>query len=882
MTQFSEMIKLPRHLYFVFAVFAAFSFAAFFASRVQASPPLGEVPAFKIRARILEADGKKPAADQVFKLGMEGTTQTVEWKGGEWSPWFSSTPEQTTVILDAWYNKNNGLWQVVAKAGISAGKDDTRLEVENEINGETSKSEAHLSRKGADPSHLFLAGGGWNRGMAGLPDNSILGFLIWKGDDAKIHMDTLAGHGRRVYGPTMDAAKLPENERPKQIIFTDGMRYADDDLIFIKEGLERLRGLGFNTAHPVTPNLNAAIRQAGFTHIAGMTYMPPGYVWNFKPDAERQKDITDFVKSQINPLYALGWKPEEIANWSTSDEPGWYYPDTYKEFNANPIALAAFRAYLQKQGLKPADVGKTAWNEVQFVERRAFTDLPSRRLFYWSNRFGPWASSQYFSEITKGYEAEVRPGVPVLVNFNNFTGRMYVPRPLAETARDGTGGHDWMEFGRARAATAMASEDWIDDPYAYQLSFAASRLWSASQENGSGFGFLVVPRVSGQRPFGMAQKILSLVGHGGKTVNSFTFGPEYTFPVNCYSENPQVFKPLATAMGIVGKAEDLLYPGKLRAPQVGILTPQSAQMWDLQDPKSQAGIQDGTNINLMANHMAYSSEVFGLWRALNDTGTPVAFVDEQHLSENDLKNLKVLYVTGPDLPRESMNGVLAWVRAGGTLVMSAGAGRGNRYAQADDILTKASGITLDAPLRAHVSEVRGGEFKVATEGGEALPVYGPRENIKADGAKVLRTFTDGAPAVTEIAVGKGRIQRIAVYGGVIYFLSNTGQTNMLPTGFHPGWRALLTQPVRDAKVELPVTLNQEVIEAPALYSEKGVAVTLINWSGEEKDTQLIIKTDKPVKKVESVQRGVLTFKQGAGQIALRVLVGDVDVVKVYY
>jgi hypothetical protein len=44
------------------------------------------------------------------------------------------------------------------------------------------------------------------------------------------------------------------------------------------------------------------------------------------------------------------------------------------------------------------------------------------------------------------------------------------------------------------------------------------------------FGGYVIPRTAGDRPDGMLQKMLCLVGSGGKAVKFFVFGPEYNFP----------------------------------------------------------------------------------------------------------------------------------------------------------------------------------------------------------------------------------------------------------------------------------------------------------------------------------------------------------------
>jgi hypothetical protein len=100
-------------------------------------------------------------------------------------------------------------------------------------------------------------------------------------------------------------------------------------------------------------------------------------------------------------------------------------------------------------------------------------------------------------------------------------------------------------------------------------------------------------------------------------------------------------------------------------------------------------------------------------------------------------------------------------------------------------------------------------------------------------------------------------------------------------------RKLVASPLLAAHVSLPVTLSRAVIEAPALYSNKGVAVTLIDYSEESKhapvrDVEVTVDVDKTVTRVESAQRGKLEFRQQERKVVFNLPLGDVDIVKLYY
>lgn len=68
--------------------------------------------------------------------------------------------------------------------------------------------------------------------------------------------------------------------------------------------------------------------------------------------------------------------------------------------------------------------------------------------------------------------------------------------------------------------------------------------------------------------------------------------------------------------------------------------------------------------------------MYALYRTLAETlNLPVDFIDEDELLvPTSLAKFKVLYVTEPDLPLAGGAALVAWVKAGGTLITVAGAG----------------------------------------------------------------------------------------------------------------------------------------------------------------------------------------------------------------
>ena len=90
-----------------------------------------------------------------------------------------------------------------------------------------------------------------------------------------------------------------------------------------------------------------------------------------------------------------------------------------------------------------------------------------------------------------------------------------------------------------------------------------------------------------------------------------------------------------------------------------------------------------------------------------------------------------------------------------------------------------------------------------------------------------------------------------------------------------------------ANVELPVTVNRELIEAPALYSNKGVAVTLLNYGEETKEAEVkeievTVQVDQRVQRAQTSVLDEIKFKQDGNQVTVTMPLGSADVLQLFY
>src|SRR5262249_12916865 len=180
------------------------------------------------------------------------------------------------------------------------------------------------------------------------------------------------------------------------------------------------------------------------------------------------------------------------------------------------------------------------------------------------------------------------------------------------TTIDGEGSIDWMESGRLNAYTLWA-EDLFPNQESGQWSFTADALRSAAMEGSGQFGGYVHGVSLGGERSGASYRILSLIGHGAKTVDLYTFRPGWDFSDRS-SERTDVYGGIADALALVGRSEDLLYPGRPERGKVAILLAGAGTPWD--------------DANAFAQYHLYEAELPALHAALVHAGYTVDLVDD--------------------------------------------------------------------------------------------------------------------------------------------------------------------------------------------------------------------------------------------------------------
>lgn len=684
---------------------------------------------------------------------------------------------------------------------------------------------------------------------------------------------------------------LRPEERPKLfVINSNDVRGNQAHLGQLKKEAETLALLGFNTATPFRwegvplEQIDAVFDSFGLKRRSQATYNPPSY---FAYDQEKmnaaalQKWATEQTKFQAE---ANGGKPDDVAEFMLSDEPGWYYPSMLAEVRRNPQWLEAFRTYLKGKGLQPADLGQADWGEIYptGASQAVLPEAPvtTRRLYYWTMRFYPESASEGHRLARLALEDAFGRPMFAAANWNNFFSRWYVASPNAKFANNpdatrdaGGGGFDWMESGR-RGAHALWTEDWFGDQEAQQWSFHADMLRSASMLGDQPFGgYVIGAYTGGLRDAGTTYKMLSLIGHGAKAVTVWTFGPAPVNGGNGWSENFSAYRSIADAMRIVGKSERLLYPGRPPRGNVAVFLPSTSSLWDND------------------HHLPhYHHEIISLHYGLTHAGYTIDFVDEKDLEQGALGQRKysALYLTGPNVTLKAQQMLASWVREGGTVAVLPGAGVADELNTPTTALDEMLGVTGRSAVR-DVAKLwepphpSGDSLVLSGPAGRGeMPLIGPLTKLQPTTATTLAKVASGEAVITSHVYGKGRALAYSFFPGVQYWLTaERGSLKNLPRNWGATQRAVVVEAARLAKTPRPVEVGTPGVEACLLRSEKGIAVVLLNWTDEPIENLTVSLADVGKhRKVSSVAGGVLKGSVTRNSMKISLPLNNVDVLMV--
>jgi hypothetical protein len=567
----------------------------------------------------------------------------------------------------------------------------------------------------------------------------------------------------------------------------------------------------------------------------------------------------------------LGARAKRIRCVSLGDEIGLPKP-------SGKTVADDFIAWLKSRGLKPQDVVPSAkdWPAIAFNPSDALK-AKQPGVFYWSRRY----RNHYGIQAIKQRTDILRQHLP-----NAGIGANFSPHYPAEHRYLGEV-HKWVTIFREEGMTMPWSEDYIFQmPVATQqmnnINLDLLRAGVRGKPNMK-IHYYCMPHWPGQIPNNWRRLFYGALGHGMQVVNLFEFRPVQVAYTENHCSNPETYRTVLRSFRELGQFEDIIQSGRNRPAKAAMWFSETADIWG-------------------DNHGSFAAGKRTLYTMIIHMGHNLDFVIEG----DALKDYKQLYLTDRHVSRAASKKIADWVKAGGHLHATAGAGMFDEYNQPNTVLRELlglKGITLEAPAGEQIEMVKQDlPFAKAIDSirfpnplftqrkGEprhkTLPVFSVRCKVqRANDSGVLATFKDGSAAVyrhwpTGAGLGKGEVTYAAFLPGFTYYHSGTPRVPV-DRGTHAAASAhLIPSQLNHEAMFLSISVSGEDsvcvrdrVEANIIDSPKGSVIILTNWYGKP-SKNLVIILPKDLEKKKVTRASGKPFQRNGGRIVLDLDVAD--------
>jgi len=513
---------------------------------------------------------------------------------------------------------------------------------------------------------------------------------------------------------------------------------------------------------------------------------------------------------------------QNVAVVSLGDEIGLPEPDA-------AAATAGFAAFLKAQGVTPAQVDPAAGGDWGKIAYNGDSALPETNpgLYYWSVRYRHAYGIQAMKQQTDVLRRYL-PNAGVGANFSPFYPQSY--SFLGEVFK-------WVNVFREDAMTMPWSEDWV-----FQIPIGTQQMNGISLDLFRAgirhhperkIQMYVMPHMPGNTPNSWRRMFLSALGHGAKIFNLFEFDPVWLAYTENYVNGREMYAMVLKTLRELGTYEDIVQQGQVRPAETGLWFSETGDIWE-----DNAG-------------GSFAPAKRALYIAILNRQVPLDFIVEQDALDGTLDQYKVLYLADRHVSRAASEKIAAWVRNGGRLFATAGAGMYDEYNRPNTVLRALLGVEQTA-----LEERTGQQIElikldlafaqpvatISLPGKKTMPVFGTVSRITAAADAIIAgTFTDGSPAIVEHAAGKGTTTCCAFLPGLSYFKPaipmrpkdfasrDDALCHFIPTQFDVNAGALVGRPLNG--ITRPAAAADPLVETTIITSPAGALVVLDNWRG---------------------------------------------------
>lgn len=396
-----------------------------------------------------------------------------------------------------------------------------------------------------------------------------------------------------------------------------------------------------------------------------------------------------------------------------------------------------------------------------------------------------------------------------------------------------------------------------------------------------------MPHSPGNTEANFMRSCFTHLAHGAKMLDFFGIGMNETFTENHIDHRDHArYRAIRDVTHAVGLVEDQLPESAVLPSQTALLVSESTERWDLAGIATDQAGHAPFGPNFRKTRLDAHLERLGLWTALTFLGHSPDLMIEEDLKPAILDRYKMLVLVGDCLPPAGAAAIEAWVRRGGVLLATAGAGRFDSYRQPIAQYQQLFGLesrqtdpqTTFFRARQELPFLK--PLTMLERGDLQMPVLATHERIKpVEDAEVLSRFADDkSPAWIVRKLGKGQVFYVAALPGVASLWSalqppavpDRGPgTHKLPTEYDAGARLLLEHVAKNAELEAPIVATPALVDARLLMARSAYLLPIANYNPQSGQPQkLAIKTPSRVRKVISALHGELPFREEDGRTVI--------------
>ena len=437
----------------------------------------------------------------------------------------------------------------------------------------------------------------------------------------------------------------------------------------------------------------------------------------------------------------------------------------------------------------------------------------------------------------------------------------------------------WVTCFRENGLTLPWSEDyiWQVPVGSPQMNGICLDLFRAGQRGKPGHKSLqyVMPHMPGNTPDMWRRMWHNAVGHGATVFSLFEFDPIWVAYTENHVTGNAMYAEVLKGVRELGLYEDIVQSGQVRPARTALWFSETGDIWNDNTP-------------------SFGEAKRALYIAILNRQLPVDFVVEQDAANSTLSQYDVLYLTDNHVSRTASAKIADWVKDGGRVFATAGAGMFDESNQPNQVLRELLGVNqteLVMPPQEQVHFIKQDlnfvkALDEVTLGETEFPVFGIVSKIQpAAGATVEGVFSDKSVAVVTNAAGKGHTTYCAFLPSLSFFKpaiplqpvdrssSDDSMCHFLPTNFDRHVGKLIASVAQD--VVRPVVCDAENVETSVIESPAGTAIIVNNWSGQRrKGLKMTVSIPVPIKNVALASGGQIQLAKDGDKT---VLILDLDV-----